>query len=122
MERRRVPHVIVPRYTTLGIGTFLFSAVDVSDFELGRFLVWRGNMIGANPRFEMHFEESSDLATRVACQGAPDPYEPAAQTDASVDVPFRRRHFRLRVDVGGTDALCTFCTYGYLLARRGVLT
>ncbi len=121
MVRKRVPYVIVARYTTLVQGTYRFAIADVSSFELGRFLVWRGSLIGSSPSFSMYFEESSDLVEWVACNGVPSPYDPGAQGEETVEIPFRRKHFRLRVDVGGNDAMCTFFTYGYMLARSGVL-
>ncbi len=122
-EGTLVPIVLFPRYTTFVGATgseFETLPVDVSPFEGARITLWRAAMQGtSSPAAKFHFDESTDRNEWTACEGTPSGGTEIG-TDVEVVVAFapRRKWFRLRVHLVGTNPAVTCYAQGLLVRRQ----
>jgi len=115
MPGKIVPVVFIPRFTSYA-GTVYFDTVpmDVSPFETVVVSVWRGQLLGTSPTFNIAFQQATDKLDWTALESG-DPGE-AVEYQWSVALQ-NKRWFRVRVSLGGTGTVATCYAAGYLVAR-----
>lgn len=127
MAGDRVPLVMIPRFTTYAgraTPTQCFSTIgmDVSDYLGATLNAWRGHVVGSeSPGFRIWFEESTDQDAWTPCQGAPGGTvgdDPGENGESQFVLVLRKRWFRVRVQLGGRDNVCTCWAVGFLVTRR----
>ena len=119
MAGELIPLVLLPRYTTYaGASSFVTIAMDVTDYESAIVNVWRGLLIGTSPTFGITFQESTDQVTWSTCSGTSAGSDPGAETEAQYTATLKKRWFRVKVDLGGTDPIATCWAVGFLEERQ----
>jgi len=119
MAGELVPLVMMPRYTTLaGASTFTTIAMDVTQYQTAILNVWRGRLITSGT-FACTCEESTDQDTWSDCAGTNTvSYDPTQETEGQVSATLKKRWFRLRIVLGGTDSQATLWAVGFLEQRE----
>lgn len=123
MAGQLTPVVLYPRYTTLaglpGSGDLFFStvAMDVTPFQGGYINVWRGKLIGTGAT-KMNFQESSDGVKWTLCGGTTVDLDPAENTETPYAPVFKKKWFRMTVELGATNNTLTLWAAGFLEERE----
>ena len=118
MTGPRFPLVLIPRLSTyVGAGAFLTLPLDVSAFESATVHFWSSQLIGTAPTVTAVYEESTDLEEWKPCENG-GPFNPAAETETTLQFTFKKRFMRLKVDLSGTDPGGTFYAIGHCDARE----
>jgi hypothetical protein len=117
MAGELVPLVLIPRYTTYaGPSTFTTVAMDVTQYQSAIVNVWRGNLLGTSPTYNISFEESTDQVTWATCTNGSGG-DPGADTEAQYTPTLTKRWFRAKLVLGGTDPVVTTWAIGFLELR-----
>jgi hypothetical protein len=112
------PVVMLPRYSCYsGAGDFLTIAMDTTAYLKAVLNAWRSPLVGTTPTFELAFEESTDQVVWSACTVAPSQPDPTT-TETQYVVELRKRWFRVRVTLGGTDPVATCWCVGFFEERE----
>jgi hypothetical protein len=106
--------VLIPRFSILsGSGdsptTFTTPPRDVSSFASASFQLVRGPIMTSNPvraRCTVTLEESPDKSTWVNCSAQHELPNPNGEALDSIDLPFRFRWLRARVELEGESVSC----------------
>ena len=103
MTGKRIPLVLIPRYTSyIGDGEFATAAMEVSAAESAVVHVWRSRLIGTSPTVLVAFEESTDQEDWTTCTGGTS-FDPGERTETSKSQTRTKRYLRVGVTLGGTD-------------------
>jgi len=117
MAGELVPLVLIPRYTTLaGAATFTTIGMEVTDYEAALVNVWRGPLSGGGT-FAASFEESSDGVTWATCTNGTGG-DPGSETEVQYNPTLKRRWFRIKVVLTGTNPVVTLWALGFLQMRE----
>jgi hypothetical protein len=118
MAGELVPLVMLPRYSMFaGASTeFTTIAMDVTEYENAILNCWRGPLSGGGA-FQMTFEESTDQVTWSTCAGTTANWDPGASTEAQVTAQLKKRWFRVKVNLTGTDPVVSCWVVGALEER-----
>jgi len=118
MAGELVPLVLLPRYTTFnGSDTFTTIGMEVTDYTKAILNVWRGPVLnGGSVQFT--FEESTDQDSWTTCDGKTAGWDPGASTEDQVEPQLKKRWFRVKVVVGGTNPGVTCWALGFLEMRE----
>lgn len=114
------PVVMLPRYTCYsGAGSFTTIAMDVTSYVTATLSAWRSALVPAagSPTFALAFEESTDQVSWVACTVSPSQPDPTS-TETQYTVTLKRRWFRVKVTLGGTDPVATCWCVGFFEDRE----
>jgi hypothetical protein len=119
MAGELVPLVMFPRYSTLtGASTFTTIAMDVTDYQAAILQVWRGKLI-AGTTYAVSAEESTDQETWSACAGTNcTAYDPGQETEGQISATLKKRWFRLKAVLTGTDPQVTHWCVGFAEQRE----
>lgn len=113
-----VPLVMLPRYTSfVGAGDFTTIGMDVSDYSAAYLNCWRGAMLGTSPTFAISFEESTDQVTWSTCTNGSGG-DPTQNTEVQYTPTLKKRWFRVKVSLGGTNPAVTCWAMGFLEKRE----
>jgi hypothetical protein len=108
---------LVPRFTSfLGAGTYVTGGVHATDFAGATVHVWRGPLVGTTPTVGFAFEESIDQENWTACAG--DAGGDPGATEGVYAITLKKRWFRVKVTLGGTDPGVTCWAVGSLERRE----
>ncbi|MGQ0614158.1 MAG: hypothetical protein ACT4PV_10520 [Planctomycetaceae bacterium] len=119
MAGELVPLVLLPRFSTfVGAGDFVTIGMEVSDYTAASVNTWRGAMLGSSPTFGITFEESTDQGTWTTCSGTTASADPGAGLEAQYVPTLKKRWFRVKVTLGGTNPAATCWAIGYLEMRE----
>ncbi len=112
-----VPAVLLPRYTTYcGAGTYTTIAMDVTEYQAAIMNVWRGVLNGGGA-VTFSFEESTDQVTWTTCTNGSGG-DPGADTEAQYTPELKKRWFRIKVAVTGSEPVTLTCwAVGFLEMR-----
>ena len=112
------PVVMLPRYSTYaGETTFTTIAMDVSPYQRAILGVWRGILVGTD--FEVTCEESADQEDWTVCDGTnAEDFDPGEEDEGPVTATLRKRWFRLKIVLTGTDPQVTCWAVGFLEERE----
>jgi hypothetical protein len=113
-----VPLVMLPRYSTYaGANTYTTIGMDVTDYERAILNVWRGTMTGSAPTFAISFEESTDQEVWSTCTNGSGG-DPGANTEAQYTPDLKKRWFRVKLVIAGTNPVGTCWAIGFLEQRE----
>jgi len=119
MAGELVPLVMLPRYTSfVGAGDFTTIAMEVSDYTAAIVNTWRGALLGSAPTFGITFQESTDQVTWATCSGTSADADPGASTEVQYTATLKRRWFRVKVTLGGTNPAGSCWAIGFLELRE----
>src|SRR5262245_55192177 len=112
MAGELVPVVMMPRYTTFASAStdqdFTTIAMDVTQYQSAILNVWRTALIGSSPDFKVYFEESTDQVAWSTCSGTSGSGETLSNaTEAQFVATLKRRWFRIRVRLSGTNVVAS---------------
>ena len=119
MSGELVPLVLLPRYTTFtGAGTFTTIAMDVTEYQSAIINAWRGVLNGTgSPTFTISFEESTDQVSWTTCTDGSGG-DPTQNTEAQYTPTLKKRWFRAKVVLTGTEPVAVTCwAVGFLELR-----
>jgi hypothetical protein len=117
MAGELVPLVLIPRYATFaGDGTFTTIAMEVTEYTGALVNVWRGKLLGTTPTVSFVFEESTDQVSWTDCTGG-GAADPGEGLEAQYTPTLRKRWFRIKVTLTGTDPVVTCWAVGFLERR-----
>jgi len=118
MAGELVPLVLIPRYTSYsGDLTFTSIAMDVTEYENAIVNVWRGKLLGTSPTIVFSFQESTDQETWSTCTNGSGG-DPGEDTEAQYTPELKKRWFRIKIVMGGTDPVTTCWAVGFLELRQ----
>ena len=118
MAGELVPLVLIPRFTTYaGASTFTTIAMDVSEYQKAIVNCWRGKLTGTSATISFEFEESTDQDSWTTCTNGSSA-DPGAETEDQYTPDLKKRWFRAKVTLGGTDPAGTAWAIGYLEMRQ----
>ena len=118
MAGELVPLVLLPRYSSF-IGAHVFTTIgmEVSNYSKAIVNVWRGNLTGSGPTFDVKFEESVDQNNWTTCSGGGGG-DPGADTETQYSPLLSKRWFRIKVTLAGTGPACSAWAIGFLEMRE----
>jgi hypothetical protein len=117
MAGELTPLVLIPRYSTyVGAHTFTSIALDVTAYSKAYVSVWRGTLTGTTPTFAVSFEESTDQDNWTTCTSGAGG-DPGADTEAQYTPDLKKRYFRIKVVLGGTNPAVSCWAMGSLERR-----
>jgi hypothetical protein len=109
----------LPRYSAYsGAGDFTTIGMEVTDYEQAIVNVWRGPLIGTTPTFGVTLEESTDQQTWTTCAGTMGGSDPGSGFEAQLTATLKKRWFRIKVTLGGTNPVATCWALGFLMLRE----
>ena len=118
MAGELVPLVMLPRYSTYaGATTFYTIAMDVTEYQKAILNFWRGPGPGT-PNVELYFEESTDSINWSACTNVASPETQAADTEVQYTPDLKKRWFRVRLVLSGTNPVVSCWAVGFLERRE----
>jgi hypothetical protein len=118
MAGELVPLVLIPRYTTFsGATTFVSVGMDVTEFEKAIANVWRGPLSGSGATFATSFEESTDQDSWSTCTNGSGG-DPGANLEAQYSPELKKRWFRYKLVLTGTQPSVTCWAVGFLEQRE----
>lgn len=121
MAGELVPLVLVPRFSTYSGASQYFStiALDVTEFQNAIVNVWRGPMVfsGGTPAFKVTFQESTDQDSWSTCGNTTADTSVAEDTETQFTPELKKRWFRMRVLLEGTNPVATAWAVGFLEER-----
>jgi len=124
MAGKRDRAILMPRYTTLaGDGDYTSIPIDVSAYEGGELVAWRGKLVGPDAgtgSVSVTFQESSDQVTWSICAGTASGTL-SENTETQFVPAFKMAWMRVKVTLtAGTGDLPIVSCYvvGYLTRRR----
>jgi hypothetical protein len=119
MAGELTPLVMLPRYTTLaGASSFTTIAMDATDYQTAILNVWRGKL-KASTTFAITAEESTDQEVWTTCSGTNcSAYDPGEATEGQVTATIKKRWYRVKVVLTGTDPFITCWAVGFLEDRQ----
>jgi hypothetical protein len=120
MAGELVPLILVPRYLTYaGAGDFTTIAMDVTEYENAIVNVWRGKLLGIVPSFLLTFEESTDQFNWTSCSvtGGTHPVDPGENQEAQRIAALKKRWFRTKLTLGGSNVVVSCWAVGSLEQR-----
>jgi hypothetical protein len=117
MSGELTPVVMLPRFTTFaGASDFTTIAMDVTDYETAILNVWRGKIVGG---FTVTCQESTDQETWSTCTGTNcSAYDPGELLEGQVSATLKKRWFRVKVTLTGSDPQATCWAVGFLEDRQ----
>jgi len=118
MSGELVPLVLLPRYTTYaGAGTYTTIAMDVTEYQTAIVNAWRGVLNGAGATFGISFEESTDQVNWTTCTNGSGG-DPGPGSEAQYTPDLKKRWFRVKVVLTGTEPVTVMCwAVGFLEMR-----
>ena len=109
---------LIPRFSSfLGAGTYRSVGLGVTDFAAATVHVWRGPLIGTSPTVSFAFEESIDQENWTVCAGDAGG-DPGASAEGVYAITLKKRWFRIKVTLGGTNPGVTCWTVAGLERRE----
>ncbi len=118
MAGELVPLVLLPRYSTFnGSETFTTIGMEVTDYTQTILNVWRGPVLNGGS-IAFTFQESTDQDSWTTCSGTTASWDPGASTEAQVTAELKKRWFRVKVLVGGTNPGVSCWALGFLEMRE----
>lgn len=112
-----VPLVMIPRYSTYcGASVFTTIAMDVTEYQKAILNCWRGKLSGSSPTFAIAFEESTDQVSWTTCTNGTGG-DPGEETEVQYTPDLKKRWFRVKVTLGGTNPVATCWAVGFLEMR-----
>jgi hypothetical protein len=118
MAGNLVPLVLIPRYTTYaGASVFTTIAMDVTEYEKALVNAWRGKLIGTAPTFDITFEESTDQQQWTTCTNGTGG-DPGEETEDQYTPELKKRWFRAKVTLTGTNPVAACWAIGFLELRQ----
>ena len=121
MAGELVPLVLIPRFSTYAGEANYFStiAMDVTEFQTAIVNVWRGPMVasGGTPAFKVTFQESTDQDSWSTCGSTSADTAVAEDTETQFNADLKKRWFRMRVLLEGTNPVATAWAVGFLEER-----
>lgn len=94
---------LVPRFSGfLGAGTYETVGINVTDFAGATVHAWRSALIGTTPSVQFTFEESIDQENWTTCTGG-SADDPGPGTEEVYAITLKKRWFRVKIDLAGTD-------------------
>lgn len=118
MAGELVPLVMLPRYSTFaGATTFTTIAMDVTEYSKAILNVWRGPLSGGG-LYKFTCQESTDGVNWADCAGATWPVDPTSGVEAQYEAELRRRWFRVKLELTGTDPMTSTWAVGFLERRE----
>ena len=118
MAGELVPLVMLPRYASfVGAETFTTIGMEVTDYTNAIVNVWRGPIPGAGT-FGITFQESTDQDTWSTCGNTTVDSDPGASAEAQYTANLKKRWFRVKVVLGGTDPAVSCWGLGFLEMRE----
>ena len=119
MAGELVPLVMVPRYSCYsGATTFTSIPIDCTRYSIVALNVWRAPLVGSSPTFGITLQESTDQESWTTVDGTTANSDPGADTQALYEGNLKRRWFRVRIILGGTDPVATCWAVGTLEMRE----
>ncbi len=124
MAGELVPLVMLPRYTTYAGKVdanqyFTTIGMDVTAYQGAIINIWRGGLIGTAGDPLFFFDESTDQVSWTACTGSSSGGETiVVNTEEQVTLTFKKRWFRVRVQLANADNILTCWAVGFLEERE----
>jgi len=118
MPGQLTPVVMLPRYSSFaGATTFTTIAMDVSAYQSAVLSVWRGPLEGTSVAFTC--EESADQHDWTTCAGTNvSAWDPGSGAEGQATANLRKRWFRVKIVLVGTDPKVTCWSVGFLEERE----
>lgn len=118
MAGELVPLVLIPRYSSYcGAHDFTTIAMDVTEYQSAIVNVWRSEMSGTSPTFSITFEESTDQDNWTTCNNGTGG-DPGQNTEQQYTPDLKKRWFRAKVTLTGTQPVASLWGVGFLELRQ----
>ena len=118
MAGELVPLVLIPRYSSYcGAYNFTTIAMDVTEYQNAIVNVWRSELAGTGSAFQISFEESTDQDTWTTCTNGSGG-DPGQNTEAQYTPELKKRWFRAKVALTGTQPVASVWAVGFLELRQ----
>lgn len=119
MAGELVPLVMLPRFSSYsGATDFTTIGMEVADYTSAIINVWRGPLTGTSPTFGITFQESTDQVNWSTCSGTTANDDPGSGTEKQYTPTLKKRWFRVKVTLAGTDPGVTCWALGFLEMRE----
>jgi hypothetical protein len=118
MAGELVPLVMLPRYTTLtGATDFTTIGMEVADYTSAILNIYRGPVANSGT-FAITLEESTDQQSWSTCSGTTASYDPGSGTEGQQTATLKKRWFRVKITLTGTDPAVSCWALGFLEMRE----